>query len=80
MAFYRDSTNVNRTGDEYAEKYNKEWKPGQNPKFPGIYKCQSCGYEDVINRECETMPPCAECQEDTTTWKLLVRAMDKAES
>lgn len=76
MAWYRDSDNVNRTGEEYAGKYNKIWKPGQSPSYPGIYRCQVCGYEDVINRECTSLPPCSNCKPGSMEWKLLVRAMD----
>lgn len=75
MAWYRDSANVKRSGDQYAEKYENVWTSGEEPSYPGIYKCQSCGFEDVINRECDTMPPCSNC--DGSTWKLLVRAVDK---
>lgn len=39
MAWYRDTENVQRTGDKDKEKYTKIWKPSQNPDFPGIYKC-----------------------------------------
>ncbi|EBZ2217874.1 hypothetical protein ELR99_25370, partial [Salmonella enterica subsp. enterica serovar Newport] len=58
-------------------KYDKIWKPGEKPIYPGIYRCQSCGYEDVINRECTKLPPCTNCEQKKhkdNTWKLLVRA------
>ena len=77
MAFYYDNENVSKTGDKYSAKYEREWKPGENPDFPGIYKCQSCNYEDVINRECNSLPPCSNCDSKSIKWKLLVRAMDK---
>lgn len=51
-------------------------KPGETPTFPGIYQCQSCDYEVVINRDCDSMPPCADCREETKDWKLLKRAKD----
>lgn len=76
MAWYRDEVNVKRTALSKAQKYEVTLTPGETPQFPGIYKCQSCGFEDVINRECDTMPPCANCREDTEDWKLLVRAED----
>ncbi|RMK33526.1 hypothetical protein IPC94_29805 [Pseudomonas aeruginosa] len=62
MAWYRDNENVQRTGDKSKEKYAKIWKPGQKPDFPGIYKCQVCTYEDVINRECSSLLPCSNCK------------------
>lgn len=77
MAFYRDKKNVKQATEATEQRYSKEWKPGDKPIHAGIYKCQVCGFEDVINRQCETMPPCAECREDTKTWKLLVRAEDE---
>ncbi len=75
MAFYEDAKAVKKT--DSPEKYQKERKPGQRPSSPGIYKCQSCGYEDVINRECDTLPPCANCDKKPHAWKLLVTATDK---
>ncbi len=79
MAWYRDTENVKRTGDKYKEKFTKIWKPGQKPDHPGIYKCQVCTYEDVINRECSSLPPCSNCKPGSMTWKLLVRAVDANE-
>ena len=79
MAWYRDSSKVRQTAEEYAEKFNKIWKPGNNPDYPGIYKCQKCGYEDVINRECHSLPPCSNCAHGSMQWKLLVRAVDAGE-
>ncbi len=75
MAFYSDAKKVVKT--DKPEKYQKERKPGEKPSSPGIYKCQACGYEDVINRECNTLPPCANCEKKPHTWKLLVTATDK---
>jgi hypothetical protein len=78
MAFYGDKTKViHATDHKDVAKYSRSWNPGDRPAYPGIYKCQRCGFEDVINRECYNMPRCAECRADTTTWKLLVRAMDR---
>lgn len=75
MALYADKTKVNLSNQ--PDKYGVERSPGETPPDPGIYKCQSCGYEDVINRECSTLPPCSECKKKTTTWKLLVKAENK---
>lgn len=75
MAFYNDSQKVRKT--DKPEKYQKDRKPGEKPVNPGIYKCQQCGYEDVINRECEKLPPCANCNKNPHFWKLLVTATDK---
>lgn len=73
MARFKDTKNVTiSTGD----KYNVVRKPGENPSSPGIYKCQACGYEDVINRECGKLPPCSNCNSKPHTWKLLVTATD----
>lgn len=80
MAFYIDKIHVKlNTNDAANPKYKKIWRPGENPDYPGLYRCQSCGYEDVINRECKSLPPCSECRRKihaTNTWKLLVKAED----
>ena len=77
MAYYGDKTKVLQTTDaNKTAKYSKVWKPGQNPDFAGIYKCQICNYEDVINRECTSLPPCSNCGGKPMEWKLLVRATD----
>ena len=75
MAFYADKTNV--TLSDKPNQYGVTHKPGKKPPAPGIYKCQHCGYEDVINRECETLPPCSSCNHSGVTWKLLVKVVDK---
>jgi len=77
MAYYGDKQKVQLTTGDNAKKYSEKWKPGQNPTYPGVYKCQTCGYEDVINRECDSLPPCSSCDSKPMEWKLLVRAMDK---
>jgi hypothetical protein len=74
MAWYGDRKNVKES--IHKEKFEKEWKPGETPAYAGIYKCQSCGYEDVINRECTKLPPCANCNKKPHIWKLLVKAED----
>lgn len=74
MAFYADEKKVRLSNK--PEQYGTQRKPGEKPSSPGIYKCQSCGFEDVINRECEKLPPCSNCETETTTWKLLVKAVD----
>lgn len=80
MAWYIDSDNVKQNKKEEAKaKYERIMKPGENPDYPGIYRCQACGYEDLINRECGTLPPCSNCEKKThksNTWKLLVKAED----
>jgi hypothetical protein len=35
---------------------------GDVPSSPGIYDCQTCKYEDVVNRECIRLPPCSNCK------------------
>lgn len=80
MAWYIDSKNVKKNEAEAANaRYEKIWKPGEKPSFAGIYRCQSCGYEDLINRQCTKLPPCSNCEKKghkNNTWKLLVRAVD----
>lgn len=75
MAFYGDESKVRKT--DKPDQYKQARKPGESPPFPGIYKCDNCGFEDVFNRECSTIPPCSKCGKRTTTWKLLVKATDK---
>ena len=74
MSFYADKDNV-KVSDK-VKQYNDIRHPGEKPPAPGIYKCQGCGYEDVINRECGKIPPCSNCGGDDG-WKLLVKAVDK---
>ena len=56
-------------------------KPGEKPGGPGIYKCQTCGFEDVINRERNKLPPCSNCDNEgkggSEYWKFLVKAIDE---
>jgi hypothetical protein len=76
MAFYADSKNV-QVSDK-PDQYSKLWKPGETPPAPGIFKCQTCGFEDVINRECTKLPPCSACgKKKNEHWKMLVKAVDK---
>jgi hypothetical protein len=75
VAYFNDESNVLKS--KPLEKYQQERKPGEEPSSPGIYKCQACGYEDVINRECHKLPPCSNCDKKPHTWKLLVTAVDK---
>lgn len=80
MAWYIDSKNVKENKSEAAsDKYKKIRKPGEKPSSAGIYRCQSCGYEDLINRQCTKLPPCTNCESKghkNNTWKLLVKAED----
>jgi len=77
MAFYEDGKSVKKT--DKPDQYQKERSIGSAPTGPGIYKCQKCGFEDVINRECTKLPPCSHCDEkgDSNTWKFIVKATDK---
>ncbi|MGO3691145.1 MAG: hypothetical protein ACTJF0_11880 [Psychroflexus halocasei] len=74
MAWYSDRDNVKESSK--TDKFTKNWSIGETPKFPGIYKCQHCGFEDVMNRDCDKLPPCSNCKAKghSNTWKLLVRA------
>ncbi len=60
--------------DIYRDWFKGIQKTGSKPDHPGIYECQNCGFEDLINRECEKLPPCSEC--DGSEWKLIVYAMN----
>lgn len=77
MALYEDETKVRKTGK--PEIYKKSLNIGIKPANPGIYKCDTCGFEDVINRECDKLPPCSKCRDNkrSNTWKLLVTATEK---
>jgi len=77
MAFYENKKSVLET--DKPEQYKKIRNIGEIPGGPGIYECQVCKYEDVINRECEKLPPCSNCKKkgQTNTWKYLVKAVDK---
>lgn len=74
MALYHDGTVVKK--DMSSTAYTKIWSIGDNPDHPGIYECQSCLYEDVINRSCTALPPCSNCKKPghSNNWKLLVVA------
>ena len=74
MAFYSSTKAVKQS--TATDKFTRLRPVGSLPAFPGIYECQSCGFEDVINRECEKLPPCSNCREDSHDWKLIVRAMN----
>ena len=78
MARYADSDNVKKFS---GDRYEKIWNISENPSYSGIYRCQTCGYEDVINRECNKLPPCSNCRSEksSNTWKLLVRVEEIAE-
>lgn len=77
MAFYADKKVVRESDN--PNQYAQVRKIGEKPGGPGIYKCQTCGFEDVMNRECAKLPPCANCSDSkgANTWKLLVKATDK---
>ncbi|MGY4534634.1 ribosomal protein L37AE/L43A [Pseudomonas sp. TE3786] len=79
MAFYTD-TKVVLVSNQPA-KYQTIRRIGEKPEGPGIYKCQSCGFEDVMNRECTKLPPCSNCSKSkgANTWKLLVTAADASQ-
>lgn len=76
MALYSNSNVVKK--DDETVRYTKIWSIGDNPIYPGIYECQSCLYEDVINRECTSFPPCSNCKKPghSNSWKLLVLAQN----
>lgn len=77
MAFYEDKRAVRES--DSLEQYKRIRKVGEYPASPGIYKCLDCGFEDVMNRGCKTLPPCSNCSKEkgANTWKLLVKATDK---
>lgn len=79
MAFYADQKKVKLTNK--PEQYSTLRKPGEKPGGPGIYECQTCGFEDVMNRKCDKLPPCSNCNNNGKNgneyWKFLVKATDK---
>ncbi|UVL46808.1 hypothetical protein LOY57_03110 [Pseudomonas moraviensis] len=60
--------------DAHKKYFEKIQKTGSAPTHPGIYECQKCGYEDLINRECTKLPPCSECS--GSDWKMSVFAQN----
>jgi hypothetical protein len=76
MAFYENAKLVRET--DKPEQYQKVRKIGEAPGGPGIYRCQSCGFEDVMNRDCTKLPPCSNCSKKNgaNTWRFLVKATD----
>lgn len=74
MAFYENEGAVKKTPN--PDQYKVVRKIGEKPGGPGIYRCQACGFEDVMNRECTKLPPCSNCSDEkgANTWKLLVKA------
>lgn len=79
MALYGEGSKVNPSNQPV--RYSKIRNIGENPQSAGagIYQCQTCNYEDVVNRECTALPPCSNCKKKghKNTWKLLVRAEDE---
>ena len=77
MAFYDDADRV-RVSDK-PKQYRRLRAIGEVPGGPGIYKCHTCGFEDVINRECTKLPPCSNCSDarGANKWLYLVKATDK---
>ena len=74
MAFYNSTKAVRPT--DRPEQYQLNRPVGSKPAGPGIYECQNCGFEDVINRECSKLPPCSNCREKSHDWKMIVKAVD----
>lgn len=77
MAFYDNAKHV-RVSDK-PNQYRELRSIGEAPGGPGIYKCQTCGFEDVINRKCDKLPPCSNCSpaKRANKWVYLVKATDK---
>lgn len=74
MAFYSSTNAVIKT--DQHEQYDRLRPIGSKPNDPGIYECQNCGFEDVINRECEKLPPCSNCRDKSHNWKMIVKAVN----
>jgi len=76
MAFYENAKLVKITGKPL--QYQKVRETGEVPPAPGIYRCETCGFEDVMNRECQKLPPCSSCSKEkgANTWRFLVKATD----
>lgn len=77
MALYGNDNAVHRSNK--PERYSVLHPVSTEPPAAGIYECQSCGFEDVINRDCDRLPPCSNCRTRGHNWKLLVRALDSNE-
>ncbi|HHQ4508563.1 TPA: hypothetical protein ACSP3X_003404 [Aeromonas hydrophila] len=70
----KEQNKVRFIKEEYAQRFRTIQSSGSKPSHPGIYECQTCGFEDLINRECNTLPPCSKC--DGSEWKLIAFAQD----
>ncbi len=68
MPLYSDGNKFKISKDA---AFSKTHKIGENPDLPGIFECQSCGKEIVMNRVADPLPPCSACKKPTATWKLV---------
>jgi hypothetical protein len=54
-------------------EFEKLYKPGQQPKYSGIYRCEECHHEVVIEKERKCPPEPCHKDEDSPLWRLIVR-------
>ncbi|MCS3834822.1 hypothetical protein HNP10_003622 [Aeromonas veronii] len=52
-----------------AAAFSNTYTSGHNPPAPGIFECQECNKEMVMNRAADPLPPCSAC--DGKTWLLV---------
>lgn len=79
MSYYLDPKKVKQSTT--VSKFGL-FRIGEAPKYPGIYECQVCEHEIVMNRDADPFPPCKNCEKtaaDKKQWLLLVRAQDASE-
>jgi hypothetical protein len=74
MALYKDSKYL-RSYD--SSEFDLEHKPGQMPRFSGVYICVGCGRE-IVAEESKLLPPQNHHQHSSNQgairWKLIVYA------
>lgn len=79
MSYYLDPKKVKQSG---APSKFGTFRIGEEPEYPGIYECQVCAHEIVMNRDADPFPPCSNCKKtaaDNKQWLLLVRAQNASE-
>lgn len=73
-AFDSAQSKVRNIVKEQVQHFRSIQKTGSAPTRPGIYECQNCGFEDLINRDCDKLPPCSDCE--GSEWLLIVYALN----
>jgi len=53
------------------EVFERVLQPDEKVPVPGIYKCDTCGFEVIsTGREGDRLPPGLRCVEHATAWKV----------